>query len=73
MNLSLLQNFKANNFFLDPFPHIVIENALPEKLYNELNDTYPTNKFKEIINNGLYNELSAEKIEKDNTILFFIF
>ena len=46
MNLSLLQNFKENNFFLDPFPHIVIENALPEKLYNELNDTYPTNKFK---------------------------
>ena len=48
INLSLLQNFKANNFFLDPFPHIVIENALPEKLYNELIDTYPTNKFNEI-------------------------
>ena len=46
MNLSLLQNFKEDNFSLDPFPHIVIENALPEKLYKELADTYPINKFK---------------------------
>ena len=53
---------------IDPFPHIVIENALPEKLYNELNDTYPTNKFNEIIKNNVVGELSGEKVQKDNEI-----
>ena len=54
MNLSVLQNFKETNFFLDPFPHIVIENALPEKLYNELSDTYPTNKFNFTNQNNIF-------------------
>ena len=67
MNLSLLQNFKANNFFLDPFPHIIIENALPEKLYKELADTYPINKFNH--DHGYQNSvdlgLTSEQVKKD--------
>ena len=68
MNLSLLQNFKANNFFLDPFPHIVIENALPEKLYNELSETYPTNKFNYTNQNNAILSINFEEIQKDNEI-----
>ena len=68
MNLSLLQNFKENNFFLDPFPHIVIENALPEKLYNELSETYPTNKFNYTNQNNAILSINSEEIQKDNEI-----
>ena len=45
MNFSPLQNFKKEDFFLNPIPHIVIKNALPEELYTELRNTYPANKF----------------------------
>ena len=39
MNISVLQNFnKVENY---PFPHICIENALPEDIYNELEETFP--------------------------------
>ena len=37
--LSILQN--AGQIFHKPYPHIVIENALPEKLFNELHSTLP--------------------------------
>jgi len=39
MQLSVLQNFKGVE--MQPFPHICIDNALPENLYNELVDTFP--------------------------------
>ena len=68
MNLSVLQNFKEGNFFLDPFPHIVIENALPEKLYNELSDTFPTNKFNYTNQNNIFLSITSEEIQKDNEI-----
>lgn len=35
-SLSLLQNFNKSDFYSTPVPHIIINNALPEKLYNEL-------------------------------------
>lgn len=38
-NLSILQN--AGQIFHKPYPHIIIENALPEKLFNELHSTLP--------------------------------
>ena len=28
-NYSLLQNFKQTDFFNEPFPHVIIKNALP--------------------------------------------
>lgn len=41
-NNDLLSSFKREeNFFLDPFPHIVIENCLPEKIYNQIESNYP--------------------------------
>lgn len=41
MNYSLLQRFTTQNFFLEPFPHFVVENALPSELYNTLATEYP--------------------------------
>ncbi len=38
-NLSILQN--AGQISHKPYPHIIIENALPEKLFNELHSTLP--------------------------------
>mgnify|MGYP006945108210 CR=1 FL=1 len=41
-NNDLLSSFKREeNFFLDPFPHIIIENCLPEKIYNQIEANYP--------------------------------
>ena len=40
-NLSILQNFKSENFFYEPFPHLIINNALPDDLYDELENTIP--------------------------------
>ncbi len=37
--LSVLQNFKEVRY--EPYPHIMIENALPEKIYNELDASFP--------------------------------
>lgn len=39
MNISVLQNYKYTNEH--PYPYIVIEDALPEKAYSELEKTFP--------------------------------
>jgi hypothetical protein len=39
MTISVLQNFKT--VFDHPYPHICIEDALPDVIYNELEDTFP--------------------------------
>ena len=39
MELSVLQNFKGVE--MQPFPHLCIDNALPENIYNELVDKFP--------------------------------
>jgi hypothetical protein len=39
--LSLLQNFNSENLFNDPFPHVIIDNALPNDIYDELINTVP--------------------------------
>ena len=50
---SLLQNYKKENFFRDPFPHLIIENALPYNLYNDLSEKVPNNFIENInINNS---------------------
>ena len=41
MNMSPLQNFQKKNFFLKPYPHLIIENALPLNLYDELCVKFP--------------------------------
>lgn len=40
-NLSVLQNFRPEHFRMDPYPHVVIQDALPVDLYNELAVQYP--------------------------------
>lgn len=39
MQLSVLQNFKGVE--MQPFPHLCIDNALPENVYNELVHSFP--------------------------------
>lgn len=41
MNLSILQNFKESDFYMDPYPHIHIDQVLPWEVYNKLADEYP--------------------------------
>ena len=41
MNLNLLQ--KKTTVIKDPYPHIVIEDALPWDVYEELERTFPEN------------------------------
>jgi|LakMenEpi03Aug12_release.lakeMendotaPanAssembly.Ray.scaffolds.fasta_scaffold387393_1 hypothetical protein len=40
--LSLLQNYKADDLRVKPFPYLVIENALPDSICEELLSTYPS-------------------------------
>ena len=40
MNYSILQNFKKSKLILEPFPHIIIENCLDDKLYNQLEKSF---------------------------------
>ncbi|NEP77109.1 MAG: hypothetical protein F6K39_02340 [Okeania sp. SIO3B3] len=42
MNLSVLQRATKADVMLDPYPYMVIENALPEDLYQELAKDYPS-------------------------------
>lgn len=39
MNISVIQN--VNSLLHNPYPHVCIEDALPEKIYNELEETFP--------------------------------
>lgn len=45
MNLSILQNFSPSNVRTEPFPYVVIENALPGGLYERLQAAYPSPDF----------------------------
>ena len=40
--LSLLQNYKVQDLRINPFPYLVIENALPDSICEELLSTYPS-------------------------------
>ena len=39
MNINVLQNWKITEGY--PYPHVHIENALPEAIYKELDETFP--------------------------------
>lgn len=41
MNFNVLQGVNKSHVRMDPFPHIVIEDALPKSVYDELDRTYP--------------------------------
>lgn len=42
VSISLLQNFSENTVTFKPFPYLVIENALPEDMFDTLQQTYPS-------------------------------
>ena len=68
MNLSPLQNFKKEDFYLKPYPHLVIENALPNDLYDELCEKFPKmNEKQSTFENTIFTLLS-EDIQKSNEI-----
>ena len=37
----------AKHFFKDPYPHVIIEDALPQDLYNKLAKEFPVEHIKE--------------------------
>jgi len=41
MIFNILQNFKKENLFLEPFPYFYIENVFPNDVYNLLAQDYP--------------------------------
>ena len=57
MNYSILQNFKKSKLILEPFPHIIIENCLDDKLYRQLEKSFPIhliNKNQDNIRGDIY-------------------
>ena len=38
----LLSKLTNENYFSDPFPHIIIENCIDNNSYKSLNDTFPS-------------------------------
>src|SRR5262245_64766979 len=40
--ISVLQRARQENVRLHPFPYLVVQNALPEKIYRELAQSFPS-------------------------------
>lgn len=56
MNLNILQKATKKNVILDPYPHVLIENALPDHIYDMLDKTWP-----EELLSSEYENLTDEK------------
>ncbi len=69
---SILARVTKEDIRRDPFPHVVIENALPDELYQALAESMPTAEYigervgKEIVSNERYNYVS-ESVLTDPT------
>ena len=63
-SLSLLQNFNKSDFFSTPVPHIIINNAIPEKLYNELLIQSPKYLIKNNSNNNVRGDFFPDQIKQ---------
>ncbi|MEU7998858.1 hypothetical protein AB0B83_26500 [Micromonospora sp. NPDC049060] len=69
---SILANVTKDDIRRDPFPHIVVENALPEDLYQALSTTMPTAEHiaehigKPITSNERYNYMSQHMFTDDS-------
>ena len=62
-NYSLLQNFKQTDFFNEPFPHVIIKNALPENLYKNLENSFPNELIKNTNDDNKRGTIFKEHIE----------
>ncbi len=63
-SLSLLQNFNKSDFYSTPIPHIIINNALPEKLYNELLIQSPKYLIKNNSSNNIRGNFFPDQIKQ---------
>ena len=46
--ITVLDNFNSEtDYFKEPYPHVVIKNALPKDLYETLAKTFPTQEMKQ--------------------------
>ncbi len=70
---SILAKVTKDDIRRDPFPHVVIENALPDELYQALAETMPTAEYiaerlgKEIVSNERYNYVSEHTLTDPNS------
>lgn len=64
--LSVIQNFKT--VIKDPYPHLMIENALPEEIHNELRDTLPEDwvTTKQLCEEGRCYRAKTKHLHEDN-------
>ena len=70
MNYSVLQNFKKEDLYTDPFPYILIRNALPEALYKRLQKETPKDYIMDINENNKRGNIYLKDIEKNESIMF---
>ena len=68
MTISVLQ--KQPKLLMDPYPHIVIEDALPEDIYNQLEKEWPTQQLlsTEPFDNGICYRLKSDQMLKPNVV-----
>ena len=60
-SLSIFQNFKNSDLYLEPSPHIIIENCLDYTLYNKLKDSFPTlEDYENILKDSNKNDFSKK-------------
>jgi hypothetical protein len=68
-NYSVFQNFKPEYYFEDPFPHVIIPNAIDDELYSELERTFPFDKkHPEYKKNNMRLNIGCEEMLENNTI-----
>lgn len=82
MNYSVLQNVNKNSIFYDPFPHVIINDCLPQSLYDVLSKNYPYylvdytgNNKRGTISSNQFNEIKCDHwknfMSYHNSIYFF--
>jgi hypothetical protein len=49
MNTVLDQFDPTKHYFKDPYPHIIIEDCLPQNLYNDLYNSFPVKEIKQTL------------------------
>ena len=66
--LSVLQ--KKTNLILDPYPHFVIEDALPDKIYDQLDAEWPKRQLLETtpFDDGICYRLKSDQMLKPDVV-----
>ena len=68
MTLSVLQ--KTPVLIHDPYPHVIIEDALPEDIYNQLDKEWPTQQLLATapFDNGICYRLKSDQMLRNNAV-----